>query len=300
MHLPGIVGSGVGAGFRFGLLLSAFGFGFRHGIDWDHIAAITDITSSQDDRRLSILYGTIYALGHALVVFALGVLAIVAGNSLPSGIDAVMARIVGATLLVLGVYVFVSLIRHGRDFRLRSRWMLVFAGVRRGTRWMTSRRRSRDLAAQPAPADSRVATLAPDDGMQPAGLWHHGHHGQPGHHHHERPEADDIPTYGGRTAFGVGMIHGVGAETATQVLLFLGAARAGSPAVGVIVLMAFIVGLLCSNSVITVGSTLGVLSATKNFALYVVVAVVIGVFSLVVGTIFLFGAESLLPKFFGG
>ena len=27
-------------------VLSAFFFGFRHGIDWDHIAAITDITST--------------------------------------------------------------------------------------------------------------------------------------------------------------------------------------------------------------------------------------------------------------
>ena len=41
-----------------------------------------------------------------------------------------MGRIVGVTLIVLGVYVFESLIRHGREFRMRSRWMLVFAGVR--------------------------------------------------------------------------------------------------------------------------------------------------------------------------
>ena len=32
--------------------------------------------------------------------------------------------------------------------------------------------------------------------------------------------------YGRRTAFGVGMIHGVGAETPTQVLIFLAAAGA--------------------------------------------------------------------------
>ena len=39
-----------------------------------------------------------------------------------------MGRVVGITLIALGVYVFVSLIRHGREFRMRSRWMLVFAG----------------------------------------------------------------------------------------------------------------------------------------------------------------------------
>jgi len=30
----------------FGLILTALGFGLRHGIDWDHIAAIADISSS--------------------------------------------------------------------------------------------------------------------------------------------------------------------------------------------------------------------------------------------------------------
>src|SRR5881628_1480333 len=122
-------------GFRFGVVIAALGFGFRHGIDWDHIAAITDITSSQDERRRSMLFGTLYALGHALVVLVLGIVAILAGERLPDSVDKVMTRIVGVTLLLLGVYVFASLIRHGRDFRLRSRWMLVFAGVRKGVRW---------------------------------------------------------------------------------------------------------------------------------------------------------------------
>src|SRR2546430_13814353 len=89
-------------GFRLGLLLPAFWFGFRHGIDWDHIAAITDITSSQEDRRHAMLFGTLYALGHALVVLSLGSLAILAGENLPPGVDRVMLRVVGATLVILG------------------------------------------------------------------------------------------------------------------------------------------------------------------------------------------------------
>src|SRR5436309_4885218 len=116
------------------LAATAFGFGFRHGIDWDHIAAITDITSSQDTSRRSIFFATLYALGHGLVVFALGLAAIVLGERLPSGVDAIMERVVGLTLLLLGAYVFYALIRYGRDFRMRSRWMLVFSGVRRAAR----------------------------------------------------------------------------------------------------------------------------------------------------------------------
>jgi cytochrome c biogenesis protein CcdA len=283
-------------GFEFGLLVSAFIFGFRHGIDWDHIAAITDITSSQGDRRRALFFGTLYVLGHALVVFALGVLAIVAGDRLPQSIDRLMGRIVGVTLILLGIYVFVSLVRHGRDFRLRSRWMLIFAGVRKGVRWLRRRIAAGREARERARETGRVAVAV----AAAPSLWHHGHHGRPGHHHHDRPEADeDIPTYGRGTAFLVGMIHGVGAETPTQVVIFLTAAGAGGPLVGVLVLASFIVGLVISNSVITVGSSFGYLHASRNFALYATVAVVTAVFSLVIGALFVLGQEGVLPAFFG-
>src|SRR5919206_2233750 len=100
-----LLASAAERGFGLGLAASAFLFGFRHGIDWDHIAAITDITSSQEERRESIVFGTLYALGHALVVFLIGSAAIVLGENLPEGVDPVMQRIVGVTLVILGVYV---------------------------------------------------------------------------------------------------------------------------------------------------------------------------------------------------
>ncbi len=74
-------------GFGFGLLIAAFLFGFRHGIDWDHIAAITDITGSQEDRRQSMLFGTLYELGHATVVFELGSWGFGGGSGGPGGVS---------------------------------------------------------------------------------------------------------------------------------------------------------------------------------------------------------------------
>jgi high-affinity nickel-transport protein len=276
-------------GFSFGLLVSGFWFGVRHGIDWDHIAAIADITGSQEERRGALWLGTLYVLGHAAIVFVLGLVAIAAGDLLPSGIDEVMGRVVGVTLIVLGIYVFVSLIRHGRDFRLRSRWMLLFAGIRRSSRWVRERVRAG------APEGSE-----PADGEDPS-LLHHGHHGRPGHHHHGRPERDDtFAGYGTGTAIGVGMIHGIGAETPTQVVIFIAAAGAGGTAVGVAVLLAFIFGLVLSNSIITIGSAFGFLSASRNFAVYAAVGVLTAVLSLVLGAIFVLGQESLLPSFFSG
>src|SRR5260370_11454484 len=178
------------------LLGTALALGFRHGIDWDHIAAITDIPSTTTSvetadlpqagqntahpQRVGFSFGklelralglaTLYALGHAWVVAALGCAALYFEAILPAWIDPLMERVVGLTLLVLGVWVFYSLIRYWRgeaDFQLRSRWMLVFAGVRHGWHLLQHR-----VVGQPHRAEFRVEQ------------------------------------YGPRTAFGVGMIHG--------------------------------------------------------------------------------------------
>jgi cytochrome c biogenesis protein CcdA len=296
-----VIGAISEGGFSFGLLVAGFWFGFRHGIDWDHLAAITDITSSQDDRRRSVLFGTLYVVGHAVVVSVIGTVAILLGQELPESVDAAMGRIVGVTLLVLGVYVFVSLIRHGREFRMRSRWMLIFAGIRSlwwRIRGVPSARRTHDHEREPVHAHAGEAEVAADERIAE---WHHGHHGRPGHHHHKHPEPDDpFVDYQRGTAFLVGMLHGIGAETPTQILIFAAAAGAGGRAAGVAVLVAFLLGLMSSNSLITVGSAFGFLRASKNFALYATVAVITGVFSLVLGVLFILGKDTLLPAIFAG
>ena len=301
------------------LLLTALVLGLRHGLDWDHLAAITDITSTTgtaqaaelehadahrraaDHRhahggaeelrvhiadagsaaavaleppirqrrwleleRRPVILGTLYALGHAVVVGVLGGAALLVGAQLPAWIDPLMGRIVGLTLVVLGIWVFVSLynyVRHGTAFRLRSRWMLVFDGLRFGWRRFQA--------------------------------WLHGH---------EHVEPLEMSSYGPRTAFGVGMIHGVGAETATQILFIAAIGGAGSIGLGVPMMLAFILGLVLTNTVIVVVSASGFLASQSRRQLYVVVGVVAGAFSLVIGGVFLFGIEGVLPdlyEFFG-
>mgnify|MGYP003342439711 CR=1 FL=1 len=56
-----------------------------------------------------------------------------------------------------------------------------------------------------------------------------------------------------------------------------------------VVLVVFLAGLFSSNILITVGSSLGFLWASRSWGIYVAVAVVTGVFSLVIGTLFLLG-----------
>ncbi|MCI0632687.1 MAG: hypothetical protein L0206_02035 [Actinobacteria bacterium] len=285
-----------------GLVVSAFLFGLRHGIDWDHIAAITDITSSQDERGRALEYGTLYALGHALVVFTIGLVAIVLGAKLPDGVDEVMERIVGVTLVALGVYVIAALVRHGREFRMRSRWMLIFSGVQGAYRRIRGPRRRDTHELEPvhrhADQGGSISVAVAED--IPVSEWHHGHHGRPGHHHHKHPEPDAFMNYGRRTAFGIGMIHGVGAETPTQVVIFLTAAGAGGPVAGIAILVFFLIGLLASNTLITLGTAFGFVTASKNWKLYVAVAILTATASLVIGVLFLFGQGAVLPAFFGG
>ncbi len=298
-----------------GVLLTGLFLGIRHGIDWDHIAAITDITSTtaaaslaeaaHEGQHLSasghshlhggelelrahdagpgaatlapamaarpglgrtrflsgqsdaIRLGTLYALGHGVVVIALGLAALAFGALLPAWLDPVMGRIVGLTLVALGLWVIYSIYRYaraGETFRLRSRWMLVFDGVRYGWRRFQARL-----------------------------------------HGHEHVEPLEMSSYGARTAFGVGMIHGIGAETGSQVLLIAAVGGASSAGLGVPMLVAFVVGLLLANFAIVVISSVGFVSSQARERVYVAFGGVAGLFSLFVGSIFLLGLNSGLP-----
>ncbi len=322
-----------------GLLGTALVLGIRHGFDWDHIAAITDVTSTTTaaeaaeevhvtahagaaetgdrgarhaptpgntrphahehahggpaelaahadpgahahvatshaptaghvavpavhprlliEQRRALALGTLYAIGHALVVLVLGTLALMFGTVLPDWVDPIMGRVVGLTLVLLGTWVFVSLYqyaRHGQAFRLRSRWMLVFDSARYGWRRFQ-------------------ASL----------------------HGHEHADPIEMTAYGPRTALGVGMIHGIGAETGTQVLLIAAIGGASSQGLGVPMLLAFIIGLLISNSIVVFVTATGFIASRVRERLYIAAGVVAGAFSLVIGLVFLIGLDGSLP-----
>lgn len=91
------------------------------------------------------------------------------------------------------------------------------------------------------------------------------------------------------------MIHGVGAETGTQVLLIAAATGASSTATGVAALFAFVTGVLISNSFVVIASTAGFVSASRRQGLYVTAGVLAATFSLVIGLAFILGEDSILP-----
>jgi cytochrome c biogenesis protein CcdA len=251
------------------LLASTIALGFRHGVDWDHIAAIMDIvgttTSSgsasdgsfKDLQKRALSLSTFYALGHSTVVLLLGTAALCFAAILPAWIDPLMERAVGITLLVLGAWVFYSLIRYlsgSGEFELKSRWMLIFAGIRYGTSWLRSK-----VTGQFKKAEFQV--------------------GQ----------------YGARTVFGTGMIHVMGAETGTQVFIVAAPGPAASHTSGIAMMLSFVLGLFTSNTIIAIIASMGFLTSARIKPLYIASGAVAGVFSVIVGTIFLNGHSDQLP-----
>lgn len=321
---------------------TAFGaalvFGFRHGFDWDHLAALTDLTASQRSRRRALWLSTLYALGHAVMVLVLGVLAILFAAQVPDLLDDWMGRLVGVSLIALGLWIAWTAWRTRGVPPPRSRWMLLIDGARRTRRGSRpspapvviehdhphdhgalhdhdhgelqpgTEGRGLGLRAVDQPRSSRVGgaggtraepfrsheTAGPRAGAvaspKPASAAHSHRH-----RHVLAPVADPFVRYGTWPSFGVGVLHGIGAETPTQVLIFATAAEATDHVSAVGVLVAFLVGLFAANTVVAVAATFGYDHLGRSRVVMGVLAAVTAVFSIGVGTLSLLGRGDVLP-----
>src|SRR5207245_1562057 len=187
------------------LLLGMAALGFRHGFDWDHIAAITDITST--------------------------------------------------------------------------------------------------TSASHTEADVPAGSPMPAHGHEPEELRGHVHAHKPAGPGAMHAPSGHATQYGPKTAFGVGMIHGVGAETGSQALLLAGIAGV-TGTTGVVILLAFVVGLIVSNTLVAVVTASGFIGAQRMRTIYVAVGFVAGLGSLLIGLLFVIGLGTALPDLqqilFGG
>ncbi len=242
-------------------LLSAAVLGFRHGLDYDHIAAITDISSVQSKARDAMKYGLLYVMGHATTIAVLGTAAVVFRIALPPASDRWAERLVGVTLLVLGFYVLGTFLRPSTHSHARPRTRITL--LINGVLWIYWRL-------------SRVFGGT-------------------------RVEAPQVfkDGYGAKSTFLVGVIHGLGAETPTQILLFLMAANLGGTGAGLLGLLMFILGLILMNSLMC-ASAAGIFSATlaRPSALRAL-TLATSAYSIVVGIIFLLGSAAKLPSLTG-
>ncbi|GAC1607795.1 MAG: hypothetical protein NVS3B26_02260 [Mycobacteriales bacterium] len=241
-----------------GLLLGA-----RHGLDWDHIAAITDLTAAKqpaDDRvhagrGRSLGLAFWYCIGHGLVIGLLGLAVGILGVGLPAGVDRAFEYVVGATLVLLGAFVLYQLGRDRGQYRYAGRVSLLVGAIRRG--WARAHRR-------------------------------------------EAPIGGPLDDLTGRSAFFVGVLHGTGAETPTQVVLFASAGASGSAAGATLILLAFVAGLVVSDMGIAATWLLGLLGTRRAPAVQQALGALTGITSLGIGLLFLDGQAGVLPALFGG
>jgi high-affinity nickel-transport protein len=235
---------------------TSFALGARHGLDWDHIAAITDLNAPrQGDEDRPVRHGRRglglsfwYCIGHGLVLAVFGALVLLLGVGLPAGLDAAFEYVVGLTLVTLGGVVLYQLGRYRSDYRYTGRISLVVGALRRG--WARARRR--EVPVDTLDVDRRGAVL-------------------------------------------VGLLHGTGAETPTQVVLFASAGAAGSTGAAVLILGAFNTGLVVADLGIAAAWLTGVLSTRRAPWLQVGLGVVTGVASLTLGLLILTGYSGIVP-----
>lgn len=252
---------------------TALMLGARHGLDWDHLAAIMDIVGAttvsagrrgdvlsldgscgilSDSRANSFQLAFLYAAGHAAVVTLLGLAAMVFSVVLPAWIEPIMQRVVGATLLLFGAYISYSLWQFSlgkQDFRMRSRWMLLLNAAK------STRLRAKLQECE-----------------------------------HEHPQ---LGCCGPRSALIMGLIHGIGAETGTQVLLLttVSGAAGHDMTFGLFLLFCFVFGMFLSNSVIALLVSAG--AATHKIAapFTILTALFTAAFSLWVGALLVLGGN---------
>ncbi len=232
------------------LIIFALVIGMRHGIDWDHIAAISDITSTQTEKKSGIILSLLYAVGHASVITALALSALLIGITLPNSVDTLMEKIVGLTLLALGFYVIYALNKHGDHLRLLPRWALIFYGILRVFDWINAK-----ITGKPV-KDRKL-----------------------------------LMNYGNASAFTIGVIHGIGAETPTQIYIFAISLTAGISSIwsSAQIIMAFVAGIVLTNTIMGVMGAYGYVSAGRS--VYKYLAVFTAIFSIIIGLIFIAGAE---------
>jgi high-affinity nickel-transport protein len=224
-------------------LAAAALLGFRHGVDYDHVAAIADLAGAAKRPAQAIGLALLYGLGHSTIVTVLGAISVWFGRVLPKGSDQILEGAVGCTLIVLGAYVLSAIFRSAPEARPATRFEL----IRRAGRWTKSLIATTRSSRRPAPMN------------QPPGP---------------------------RTAYSVGIIHGIGAETPTQLGLFVLSAGVGGWSSGFLCVLTFAAGLLAMNTLMAVASAgMFHLSNFRDW-IYGGVMILTATYSIVVGAFF--------------
>ncbi len=238
------------------VFLTSMFLGFRHGFDYDHMIAITDVTNTQTVKKDALSLTLSYSLGHALAVISIGISIILLGISIPQILDEFMSKAVGTTLVILGVYIIYHLAKKGqKEFRAATRFTIIANGIL----YVYSKLESK-LRGQTA-KQRRV--------------FENGY----GHH----------------SSFVIGIIHGIGAESPTQIAIFAMSLGFGI-ILGVTVLVVFVSGIIMSNLIFGIMVSTGFVRSLKSYKIYKYASIASAATSLFVGSLMMTGFDFMLPE----
>jgi high-affinity nickel-transport protein len=96
-----------------------------------------------------------------------------------------------------------------------------------------------------------------------------------------------------RAAYGVGVVHGIGAETPTQLGLFVLSAGVGGWASGSLCVLTFAAGLLAMNTLMAVASAGMFHLSNLREPIYRSVMILTGTYSIVVGALLVLGGAGI-------
>jgi len=209
--------------------------GFRHGMDSDHIAALSDIIGIEIEKKRQILHGLLYAVGHASIVLCFGFAAALLGMNISGSTAAFLEFLVGFTLLLLGGMILLSIIKDRGSYVYRSRISIIIEFFRKKF---------------PSKEGAKI-------------------------------HAASLNNMG---AFFIGVLHGIGAETPTQLTLF--ASSMGLKDIYLILfqILMFTVGLFVATLLIIFSVSWLFQKASKRKKVYVVLGIITGLYSVVLGS----------------
>src|SRR5918998_3333644 len=185
------------------VLLVSLLLGLRHAWDPDHLAAVTTLRASEEQKRIrkATFMGLVWGLGHGTTLILLGLPLVLLGQYLPERVQQVAEVAIGVIIVVLAV-------------RLLVRW-------RRGF-----------FHAHP-----------------------HSHEGGETHRHLHSHAEDSVHEHAHNTAlrtplsaYGVGLVHGVGGSGGLTLLLL---STIPSPSEAVVALLVFAAGTAVSMALLS-------------------------------------------------
>jgi high-affinity nickel-transport protein len=220
------------------------------------MVAITDVTNVQIRKKHAISLTLFYSLGHALTVIAIGVSIILLGITIPQILDEIFGKAVGITLVILGMYIIYHLAKKGqKEFRAATRFTIIANSIFYAYSKLGSRLLGRTVPQRK--------------------IFENG--------------------YGQHSSFIVGMIHGIGAESPTQLAVFAMSLGLGI-ILGVTALLVFVSGIIISNLVFGIMVSTGFSQSLKSYKIYKYASIASAAASLIVGSLMIAGFDFVLPE----